>query len=468
MNQALHLKYRPPTLAELVGQPLIQTTLINAITSQQIAPAYLFAGPRGTGKTSTARILAKSLNCLNSSNPTPTPCGQCQSCRSIEKSSSLDVSEIDAASHNGVDDARSLIEHSSFAPTLCRYRIFILDEVHCLSDRAFNALLKLIEEPPPRVIFIFCTTEAHKVLPTIASRCQTFNFKSLSLSTLVGHLRHVAEIESIELTEEALNAIARTVNGGLRDALQLLSQLRLLDETITPVRVIEASNGIHPEELVNLLVNLVKGDTIEILKLARNLIDAGKAPQLILSSLLQVYRDLLLVKSTPKCYELIVGAIDYKILRQVASVTDFEVLMAAFTQLQKSEAQLKTSINAAIWLEVCLLNLISNTTSAQPKLNRSPFEFDVPRANGNPQSTKKRARHEDLTSMWASVVETAKPANRGLLSHASLSALTQNQAVLTVEAQYVQKFARNSQTLERLIGKALGCSVTVKIQQKTS
>jgi DNA polymerase-3 subunit gamma/tau len=319
MSQALHLKYRPQNLAELVGQPLICTALTNAINNHTIAPAYLFTGPRGTGKTSTARILAKSLNCLESQQPTPTPCGHCQSCRSIDKGSSLDVSEIDAASHNGVDDARQLIEYSNFAPAMSRYRIFILDEVHCLSNQAFNALLKVIEEPPPRVAFILCTTEAHKVLPTITSRCITFNFKALSGQAIIDHLQSIAEAESIDITEEALTAIARTVNGGLRDALQLLSQLSLLNErTITPDEVLEVCGGVAPGELTNLLICLTSGETIEVLKTARSLIDSGKTPQLILSSLLACYRDLLLVKSTPKCQKLVVGSVNYKALRQIA------------------------------------------------------------------------------------------------------------------------------------------------------
>jgi DNA polymerase-3 subunit gamma/tau len=273
----------------LAGQPLIQTSLTNAIRQQQIAPAYLFAGPRGTGKTSTARIFAKSLNCLASQRPTANPCGGCQSCQSIERGSSLDVSEIDAASHNGVDDARQLIEHSNFAPVISRYRLFILDEVHCLSNQAFNALLKVIEEPPPRVAFILCTTEAHKVLPTIASRCQTFNFRALSLTTMVKQLRCVAEAEAIDISEEALSAIARTANGGLRDALQLLSQLGLLGERIVPAHVVEASGGIHPEELAGLLGHLRDAKPIEVLKASRSLLDSGKTPQLILSSLLACY-----------------------------------------------------------------------------------------------------------------------------------------------------------------------------------
>lgn len=457
MNSALHLKYRPQTLVELAGQHLIQKTLINAINNQQIAPAYLFTGPRGTGKTSTARILAKSLNCLNHPQPTINPCGQCQSCCAIEKSSSLDVSEIDAASHNGVDDARQLIEHSNFAPAMSRYRIFILDEVHCLSNQAFNALLKALEEPPARVIFILCTTEAHKVLPTIISRCQTFNFRALSLQTIVEQLRFVADTESIDITDEALNAIARTANGGLRDALQLLSQLRLLEEQITGTHVIEASGGISPDELVDLMVYLSTGDALEVLKNARHLVDSGKTPHLILSSLLACFRDLLLVKTTPQCQKLVVGTVSYKSLQQLAKSLDFNTIHQAFTQLQKSEFQLKTSLNAAIWLEVCLLNLIPDYRSIPTQHHHQ--------TNGCVSSTKLKTK-PDLVAIWASVVEAAKPTYRGLLSRADFTKLNQSQAVLAVELKYVAKFSRNRQILERSLGKQLGRSISLVIEPK--
>jgi DNA polymerase-3 subunit gamma/tau len=439
MNQALHLKYRPQTLSDLVGQVTIGTTLTNAITTQHIAPAYLFTGPRGTGKTSTARILAKSLNCLESDSPTPTPCGQCLSCRGIEKSTSLDVSEIDAASHNGVDDARELIEHSSFAPAQGRYRIFILDECHQLTSASQNALLKVIEEPPSRCVFILCTTEPHKVLPTITSRCQTFNFKALSVGTIVEHLGTVAETEGIEIIIEGLTMIARTVDGGLRDGLQLLSQLSLLGETITPTQVMDVSGGVSPEDLANLLSQICRGDTLGTLQTARRLIDSGKAPKLILSSLLQVYRDLLLVKSVAQCQSLLTSCVGYRELRGIAKQIDFDTLHSAFNQLQRSEGQLRTTPNAATWLEVCLLNL-------------------VPAQDNSGQN---------LQDTWARVIETAKPANRKLLAQAELVQLNDNQVTLAIAPKYLKKFHKYSQTVERIIAKALNQSLSVTLEAKS-
>src|SRR4028118_2088039 len=195
MYQPLHLKYRPKNLQELVGQDTIKTTLTNAITSDKIAPAYLFTGPRGTGKTSSARILAKSLNCVNHDKPTPQPCGICDVCQGITKGYSLDVIEIDAASNTGVDNIREIIERAQYAPIQCRYKVYVIDECHMLSVAAFNALLKTLEEPPERVVFVLATTDPQRVLPTIISRCQRFDFRRIPLDALVQHLRKIASIE---------------------------------------------------------------------------------------------------------------------------------------------------------------------------------------------------------------------------------------------------------------------------------
>lgn len=454
MSLALHLKYRPQTLAELVGQNYIQIALTNAVKNQQIAPAYLFTGVRGTGKTSTARILAKSLNCQKNPDPTINPCGKCPSCGSISKSTNLDVTEIDAASHNGVDDARELIQLCNFAPTQSRYRIFIVDECHQLTTASQNCLLKAIEEPPSHVIFILCTTELHKVLPTIVSRCQTFNFKALSVETIARHLAEIAETESIKIAPEALLAIARTAEGGLRDALQLLSQLSLLHQQITPAQVRELTGAISERDLLELLQAINQADTYKILQIARGLIDSGKTPPLILTSLLAVYRDLLIVKSAAKSQNLLQGGISYSRLYPLAQKFDLASIEAAFCQLHKSESQLKTTLKAAVWLEVFLLNLVHHSSSQT--------------SNGHNGGCKNiaHAPSSDLTSIWADVVDAAKPNNRGLLSHARLTALDRQKAVLAVESKYLSKFQTHSQLLTKMIGKSLGKSVTVTIEEK--
>jgi len=472
MYQPLHLKYRPKNLQELVGQDTIKTTLTNAIASSKIAQAYLFTGPRGTGKTSTARILAKSLNCLNSKQPTATPCGECSSCKTIDSSSSLDVTEIDAASHNGVDDVRELIQHSNFAPAMSRYRIWILDECHQLSTSAQNALLKCLEEPPAHVVFILCTTEAHKVLPTIISRCQTFNFRSLSVDAIVGQLDKISVAESIAIAPEAMRAIARTCDGGLRDALQLLSQLSLLNSEITVSSVAEVSGSISEEDSIALLKAIHSGDTLSVLQSSRTLIDSGKTPKLILSNLLAAMRDLLIVKSTRHCQNLITGPVAYSQLRSLASTFDFETIDAACAQLQKSEFQLRTSTNAATWLEVCLLNLMGKSEPAAPEIRLSATSqsnrFD--KLDKSPQDVKATAPAPapapDLEATWAQVIAAAKPGNRDLLNRAKIAELSTDSCVLAVERKYATKFKSHLESVQRIVTKALGRSVNVTVKQQ--
>lgn len=889
MSAALHLAYRPKTLEDLVGQPYVKATLTNAIANRQIAPAYLFTGPRGTGKTSTARIFAKSLNCLESNKPTVNPCGQCQSCRSIESSNSLDVSEIDAASHNGVDDARELVERSSFAPVAGRYRIFILDECltgdsliltnsgpirlddpditsksvlsyneayqqwefkpvvrqwvkgyrqtlviqtenseirctpehlvrtetgwkraeilkpgdrilsvqeyptvkkdfaslnpsdlyvpvdvgnilisqhstnvvpsimlsiptgnsfplnrtttsshplkaelqnwnlcahsapvdvarnltfpfifsnmvhplkessstgsitpigngmvaeklvpksgskgsnryhlkawdasmelcwemaplsiltpnpkvldsigamdwynwlgsstsarrspnlhpslgsspmvatennwllpklpvilayerfmlwfdqmaeqsrliwtglveslrrvwhggtwttalhasslkqdvstsnytpkgivsektkfwwtglrhlaihvsskqssesdgstislpsqtnplndglqnstpiqfhqwstsselvesiaigsiepvydievednhnflangllvhncHQLTTQSQNALLKCIEEPPPHVVFVLCTTEAHKVLPTITSRTQRFEFRALSTQSITTQLRKVAVREEISIGDDALLAIARIVNGGLRDALQLLSQVRLLGEDVTANQVIEMAGGITESEAVNIIEAIAAGNTLQLLQSARVLVDAGKTPTLILNSLLQTFRDLLVLQSAPREQSLLTGVVSYRQLKSLAAKWNFDTLNLILTKLQKAELQLRQSVNAGVWLEVSLLNLMLDTQL-------------------QPQSAKltNTAAALSLNEIWHLAIDTAKPDNRMLLSKATLVELNGSQAVLEVVPSYLKKFEANKEAIARLLKRA--------------
>lgn len=464
---AIHQKYRPQTIAELVGQPYIKTALTNAVKYLQIAPAYLFTGSRGTGKTSTARIFAKSLNCLNTKKPTDQPCGICQSCRSIETSNSLDVSEIDAASNNGVDDARALIERSTLAPVAGRYRIFILDECHCLTGNAFNALLKCIEEPPPHVVFILCTTELHKVLPTIVSRCQVFNFRTLSVQAIVQHLGIVADAESISIDDQALTAIARLGDGGLRDALQLLGQVSLLDEDITANHVMEIAGGVTETELMSILQAISTNNTFNLLQVARVLVDSGKTPKLILSNLLQTYRDLLIIKSAPKDQSLLTGCVSYAQLKALANHWNFETLNLSLTELQKAENYLRYTVNAAVWLEVCLLNLIPSLlpVSATKTLTAKPVND---KGHDSKLLPAVAANTANLAQIWLSVMDTAKPSNQKLLAHANLVKLQGDKAILEVTPAYLKKFESSKEAIAKMLQRATQSQKPMTVLIKTA
>lgn len=283
--QPLFLKYRPQTLGELVGQDSVKETLKNAIENNKLVHAYLFTGPRGTGKTSSARIFAKSLNCLGDpdspeakSGPTIEPCGKCASCLGIANSTSLDVIEIDAASHGHVEDARLLIEKVNLASIAGNYKIYIIDEVHMLSTAAFNALLKIFEEPPEKVIFILATTEEDKVLPTIVSRCQKFSFKHIALNDAIKRLSHVAAEEKINIDDAALELIAKRADGGMRDALSLLDQLSAFAsaDTITRDRVLDLVGGVSTDDLDALTKAVLEREAKTALEVLDKLSRAGK------------------------------------------------------------------------------------------------------------------------------------------------------------------------------------------------
>lgn len=454
MTTALHLAYRPQTLQDLVGQSIIQRTLSNSIAQQHIAPAYLFTGSRGTGKTSTARIFAKSLNCLNDDRPTTEPCGECQSCRSIEISNSLDVTEIDAASHNGVDDARELTQRVNLTPVLGRYRIVIVDECHQLTTQAQNALLKCIEEPPKHVVFILCTTEAHKVLPTISSRCQRFEFRALSVKTIVKHLRWIADMEAIAIQDEALLAISRVCEGGLRDALQLLAQVRLLGEEVTASQVIELAGGIAEADILAMLQAIAASDIFQLLQSARNLMDAGKSPKLILSSLLQTYRDLLIVQSAPNQRHLLTSSVSSDQLQAIAQRWSHETIQAGLAQLQTSEGQLRFSPNAQVWLEVCLLNLVPRLTSKRKAF--SPPDLIVHQNNGSSQMTARK--------LWQRVIDHAPDNAKRFLSRARMQSFNNDHAVLVVEEQYLERFEANAAKIVRMMQKLVDGNKPVKLE----
>ena len=350
-------KYRPQTFTEVSGQEVVARTLTNAIKSQRVAHAYLFTGPRGVGKTSMARILAKALCC--ESGPTTEPCGVCQHCRMITDSGHPDVAEIDAARFNGVDAIRDLSDNASFSPTLARYRIYILDEVHMLSTPAWNALLKVLEEPPAHVRFIFATTEVEKVLATVLSRCQRFDFRSIDLDSIVKRLREICAKEAVQLGDAVLFRIARAAGGGMRDAQTLLDQL------------IAVSAGEAIEDDLNLLLGAARGgDLSEVVDhlLAGNaspaietldrIVAAGVAPATFLDQLVDHARTILLVQAggaeSPAVRRL--GSCTPAIAAQAKLATP-EKIMRCCQILVASQQSLRQGADARLQLELTCVRI---------------------------------------------------------------------------------------------------------------
>ncbi|BAU64819.1 DNA polymerase III gamma/tau subunit [Stanieria sp. NIES-3757] len=364
--EPLHHKYRPQKFADLVGQSAIAHTLINAINQKKIAPAYLFTGPRGTGKTSSARILAKSLNCLNSDRPTPNPCGKCEVCCAIAHGTALDVIEIDAASNTGVDNIREVIERAQFAPVQCRYKVYVIDECHMLSTAAFNALLKTLEEPPRNVIFILATTDPQRVLSTIISRCQRFDYRRIPLEEMVAHLRYIAREEAIDITEDALILVAQIANGGLRDAESLLDQLSLLPETITVEKIWDLVGAVPEQDLLALLQAIRENNPEQILQKCRNLLDRGREPIIVLQNLAGFYLNLLIAKTAAHRSDLVaVTETTWQKLIQEAKNWEINLILRGQQQLKEGESQLKHTTQPRLWLEIILLGLLQSSQTVE-------------------------------------------------------------------------------------------------------
>ncbi|MGJ5672985.1 MAG: DNA polymerase III subunit gamma/tau [Nostochopsis sp.] len=367
--EPLHHKYRPKSFAELVGQEAIATTLTNAIHASKIAPAYLFTGPRGTGKTSSARILAKSLNCLKSDKPTAEPCGLCDVCQGITKGYSLDVIEIDAASNTGVDNIREMIERAQFAPVQCRYKVYVVDECHMLSTAAFNALLKTLEEPPKHVVFVLATTDPQRVLPTIISRCQRFDFRRIPLEAMVQHLSTIATKENININSEAITLVAQIAQGGLRDAESLLDQLSLFSGEVTPDRVWDLVGSVSEKDLLTLLSAIAKNNPEAVLDCTRQILDRGREPLIVLQNLAAFYRDLLIAKTAPNRQNLVACTPQtWQALVNSAQQLDISTILQGQQHLRTAEVQLKNTTQPRLWLEVTLLGLLPSATiiSTQP------------------------------------------------------------------------------------------------------
>lgn len=359
MYQALYRKWRPQTFDQVIGQKHITETLKNQVRTGRLSHAYIFIGTRGTGKTTCARILARAVNCEHPVDGNP--CGECAACRGILDGSVLDVVELDAASNNGVDNVRALRDEAVFSPASVRKRVYIIDEVHMLSTPAFNALLKILEEPPEHLMFILATTELQKVPATILSRCQRHSFKRIDSATLADHLQYVARQEHFDMTRDAAELIARLADGGVRDALSLLDQCSAADRIDTEA-VYSAMGLAGNRRVAQLLDGILAHDMAGVLKLFNGMWMDGKDPASLLTELSALLRDILMIHAAPKAaLELISGGYDAAALRDFAARMTTEELLSAMSTLQTHMAALKDVKNPKTAAELCLVSLCDDT-----------------------------------------------------------------------------------------------------------
>ena len=362
---ALYRKYRSQTFDEILGQEHISSTLANAIREDKVAHAYLFTGPRGTGKTSTARILAKALNCEKG--PTPEPCGVCNSCIAITNGSSLDVIELDAASHSGVEDTRDILQGVALASAGGRKKVYVIDEVHMLTTPSFNALLKTLEEPPEHVIFILATTEAHKVLHTIQSRTQRFDFRPIPSEVIAKHLADVAAKESLDVDSDALDIVARHAEGGMRDALSMLDQLSSFGRRVTADDVEHLLGGRKEDAYAELFEALARGDLGNIFWSVHSTVAQGADVRQVARGALGHARSLLLLRTAPGAEQLIESSpADRATMAAQAEHFTPSQLLRIVDLLAKALTDMRDAPNHRLLLEVALIRSASPDTDPAP------------------------------------------------------------------------------------------------------
>ena len=488
IHKPFHQKYRPLNLDELVGQEFISITLKQALISQKIAPAYLFNGPRGTGKTSSARIFAKSLNCLSSKQPTPNPCGKCELCIQIAEGNALDIIEIDAASNTGVENIREIIDRARFAPTQARWKVYVIDECHMLSTAASNALLKTIEEPPERVVFILATTNPERVINTIQSRCQKFDFKRISSNTIFHNLSAIANKESIKFEDQALKLIAKRSNGGMRDAQSFLDQLSLLPNGVTTKNVQNLLGEVSENDLTDLINALINNQPESLLISCNNLYDAGNEPNEILVGLLNITRDLLLKTLNNNYSEIYYTSIEFQNeLNKFSYKISKNRIIEWHNKLKNVDYQIKTSDNPRLWLEIHLTSLLEeniNQTIINKKelINKQVISEDNKNQNEsgdfnkkeliNNQDINQNSKNDNQTDYlkekWELILSKLElPSTKMLLSQqAELASIDSNEVLIALSPNWENMIKSRKVIIENAIKKVFGDKVKLNFSSK--
>lgn len=464
------LKWRPKNFDEIIGQDNIVATLKNAIQKNRLAHAYLFSGPRGVGKTSTARILAKALNCKGG--PTVNPCSACPACIDIAGGRSLDVIEIDGASNRGIDEIRTLRENVKFAPTQGKYKIYIIDEVHQITSEGFNALLKTLEEPPPFVKFIFATTHPHKVIPTILSRCQRLDFRRISVMETIAQLERIALAEKINIDKKVLFAIAKSSDGSLRDAESILDQLiSFTKDEVSLEDVISMLGLVEQDTLFDITDKIINKDARGALELFNNIIDRGKDIGNFLTNLIEHFRNLMIAKITqadPKLIDLPKEICD-KLLQQVNAFS-LEEIFSVFNTLVNTKEMTKRLESLRIPLEVSLVKLAhdkkgSNLNLTPPGHSHNPGPVYIEKKSPAPEIKKEdsppgpqaqiqSASLDNVKSIWRNIINNLSRIKMSVATYLDEGIPTKMENnVLTV--LFPMNYSLHKESLERKENKAI-------------
>ena len=474
---AYYLKYRPKSLDDLVGQDVVKKNLMSAFQNNRLSHAYLFVGPRGTGKTSTARILAKMVNC--SAEKDKAPCNECSNCLSITDGSNLDLIEIDAASNRGIEDIRSLREKIKLAPTAANKKVYIIDEVHMLTPEAFNALLKTLEEPPHHVLFILATTEGSKIPQTILSRVQRLDFKLASQEELSQVLKKIIKIEKIDISEEALQILKAAAQGSFRDAIKILDQVSGISDKVTASEITRILHGTDIEQVVSLLENIIKHDVKSSILLINNLERFGIDFKLFTGAVMAIMRALVLIKNDlgPSLVQPQYGSEQYSNLVALTNQFTAQDLSGSLNIFQKSYEKLKTTSIPSLPLELAVIEICGEQKIdvRSEKIDVRSLNSENPTSNLQPQSPISNIQHpssndddiQKLKEKWTYVCETIRPYNfslEALLRSINITECTDTAVIVEVPYSFHQRILeapKNRELLESILSDILGRIIKV-------
>ncbi|MFA5554953.1 MAG: DNA polymerase III subunit gamma/tau [Phycisphaerae bacterium] len=486
-------KYRSQSFDDVIGQEAISQTLKNAIRTKRVAHAYLFTGTRGVGKTTMARILAKALNCLKYDEPTESPCCKCESCIAVNIGEDIDVIEIDGASNNGVEEVRRLRENAIYRPARARYKIYIIDEVHMLSTSAFNALLKILEEPPDHVKFIFATTDPNKVIATIQSRCQRFDFSNINVNKIAEQLRKILESEKIKYEDDLVVSVARMANGSMRDGLSLLDRLIAIGKEPLNVDLIEQFLGCPNSQKIAMLVKAVsENDAAAVLRSADDLLSGGLSEVQLVDALVDFMRDLMIVKSAGADSDLLILTSQQRqIVNGLSGKFDLAAIVYSITALEKNRWTIKNSETARALLETLLLRLtlsehflnieqLANTpvsgeskTVKKKPITNSGSEPILQNTNNSAAETASLPAISDINAIkenWNGIVEAIAAelggATAGLLKRAE--PLDLNDSVFTIALDSASKLLCQSngrlEQIQSVLSRHFSKQILLKLQ----